>query len=107
MDVDAFYVGEDSPEFLEIRAMWVSLEEVGYCGAKKASRAATGIQHGLVAPLRQELGYYQLAQPVRRIVLAEIVPVFGINELLVDALEYVLVEPRQVVLLQVRNTRSQ
>lgn len=46
----------------------------------------------------QKFGDDALAEPVGRVVFAEVVAVFGVDQLLVDALEHVLIEARQVVI---------
>src|SRR5271157_648204 len=84
-------------------ALRVVLKEVRNCRSEEATRSATGVEYGLITVLWEQFGNDTLAQPVGRVVFAEVVAVFGVNQLLVDTLEYVLPNLGQVVFGQVRS----
>ncbi len=70
---------------------------VGDGGSEEAAGAAGGVERGGDAVGRQHFGDDALAEPVGRVILAQPVPLGGVDELLVDVLEHVLPETREVV----------
>ena len=66
---------------------------------KESSGAAGGIKNSVVTADLQ-LPNDPLREPVRRVVFAEIVPVFGIDKLLVQPLENVFVQEVHIVAVE-------